>query len=177
MNRTEKQQEVEHLTETIGSGQTAFLIDFERLDVARSTDLRVKLREKDGRLRIVKNRLAKRAFADTDLAQLEASFVGQTAIAWTPGDDPVGLAKALRDFAQDNELAPVKAGIVDGKVITTEEFESLADLPSREELVAKALYLMQYPITGLATALNGVLRNFVMVMEQIRQQKESQQGA
>lgn len=177
MNRNEKQHEVEHLNETIGAGRTAFLIDFERLDVARSTDLRVKLREKDGRLRIVKNRLARRAFSETELAELDSSFTGQTAIAWTPGEDIVGVAKVLRDFAKEHEIAPVKAGIVDGKVITSAEFESLADLPSREELVAKALYLMQYPITGLATALNGVLRNFVVVMEQVRQQKESQQGA
>ncbi len=177
MNRTQKQTEVELLNETIGAGSSAFLIDFERLDVARSTDLRVKLREKDGRLRIVKNRLAKRAFADTGLAELESSFVGQTAIAWTPGEDIVGVAKILRDFAKQHEIAPVKAGVVDGKVITTEEFQQLADLPSREELIAKALYLMQYPITGFATALNGILRNFVVVIDQIRQQKESQQDA
>lgn len=177
MNRVEKQQEVEFLTETIGESQSAFLIDFQRLDVARSTDLRVRLREKDGRLRIVKNRLAKRAFSEGTLAQLETSFVGQTAIAWPVGEDIVSVAKVLRDFAKEHEVATVKAGVVDGKVITPEEFQSLADLPSREELLAKALYLMQYPITGFATALNGVLRNFVVVMEAIRQQRESQQGA
>lgn len=177
MNRTQKEQEVAFLNEAIGSASSAFLIDFERLTVERSTDLRTRLREKEGQLRIVKNRLAKRALAETDLADLDSAFVGQTAVAWTPGEDVVGVAKVLRDFSKEFELAPVKAGVVDGKVITPEEFQSLADLPSREELVAKALYLMQYPITGFATALNGVLRNFVVVMEQVRQQKESQQGA
>lgn len=177
MNRVEKQQEVDLLAEMIGAAPSAFLIDFQRLDVARSTDLRVKLREKDGRLRIVKNRLAKRAFTESALGELETSFTGQTAIAWPLGEDVVAVAKVLRDFAKQNEIATVKAGVVDGRVITPEEFQSLADLPSREELLAKALYLMQYPITGLATALNGVLRNFVVVMEQIRQQRESQQGA
>lgn len=177
MNRTEKQQEVEFLAETVAGSSSAFLVDFRRLDVARSTDLRVKLREKDGRLRIVKNRLARRAFADAALAQLEESFVGQTAVAWPAGEDVVGVAKVLRDFTKEFDVAQVKAGVVDGKVITPEEFQSLADLPSREVLIAKALYLMQYPVTGLATALSGVLRNVVVVLEQIRQQKESQQGA
>ncbi len=63
---------------------------------------------------------------------------------------------------------------MDGKVISPEEFQSLADLPSREELIAKALYLMKYPITGLVTTLNGVLRNTVVVLDAVRQQKESE---
>lgn len=173
MNRTEKQNEIDYLREAIGQGSTAFLVDFQRLDAERSKALRVELRKKDGRLRIVKNRLAKRAFDGAALGGIEASFRGQTAIAYPAGEDVVGVAKVLRDFAKEHELAPVKAGVLDGTPITAEEFESLADLPSREVLLAKALYLMQYPITGFATALNGVLRNFVVVLEQIRQQKES----
>jgi large subunit ribosomal protein L10 len=174
MARVERQQQVEYLGEAIGQSSNAFLVDFKGLDVARSTDLRVKLREKEGRLRIVKNRLAKRAFADSALAALEAEMVGQTAIAYPVGDDIVGLAKVLRDFAKEHDVAAVKAGIVDGQVISPEEFQSLADLPSREELIAKALYLMKYPITGLVTTLNGVLRNTVVVLDAVRQQKESE---
>lgn len=174
MNRTEKAKEVEVLGETVGQAAHAFLVDFKGLDVARSTDLRAKLREREGRLRIVKNRLAKRALAEGPFAGLETEFVGQTAIAYPVGDDVVGVAKVLRDFAKDTELAPFKAGMVDGRPITAEEFDSLADLPSREELIAKTLYLMQYPITGFVTVLSGVLRNFVVVLEQIRLQKESE---
>lgn len=173
MNRTQKEQEIDYLRENVGPSGTAFLVDFQRLDAERSKALRVKLREKDGRLRIVKNRLAKRAFDGAALGELETSFRGQTAIAYPAGEDVVGIAKVLRDFAKEHDLAPVKAGVLDGNPISSQEFESLADLPSREVLLAKALYLMQYPITGFATALNGVLRNFVVVLEQIRQQKES----
>jgi len=174
MNQAEKQEEVGVLSETLGQGENAFLVDFTGLDVAGSTDLRIRLREKDGRLRIVKNRLAKRAFAEGALEALEGNFVGQTAIAYPVGDDIVGVAKVLRDFAREHEVAPVKAGVVDGRVITPEEFAVLADLPSREELIAKALYLMKYPITGLATVLNGVLRNFVVVLGAVQQQKEAE---
>lgn len=174
MNRVEKEQEVTVLNEALGEAANVFLVDFKGLDVARSTALRIKLREKGGRLRIVKNRLAKRAFAEGLLEVLEGDFVGQTAIAYPVGDDVVGVAKVLRDFAKEHEIAPVKAGVVDGRVITPEEFAVLADLPSREALIAKVLYLMMSPITGLATVLNGLLRNFVVVLGAVQQQKESE---
>lgn len=174
MNRAEKTEEVEVLGELIGQSASAFLLDFKGLDVARSEELRIKLRGCDARMRVVKNRLARRAFGGTALELLDASFVGQTAIAYPQGDDLVGVAKVLRDFGNEHKLAPVKAGVVEGQVISPEEFETLAELPSREELIAKALYLMKYPITGLATVLNGVVRNFVFVLEQIRQQKENE---
>jgi len=174
MNQGEKHEEVTALSETVGQAENAFLVDFNGLDVARSTDLRIKLRAHEGRLRIVKNRLAKRAFAEGTLEALEGNFVGQTAIAYPLGDDVVGVARVLRDFAKEHEIAPVKAGVVDGQVITPEQFAVLADLPSREELIAKVLYLMKYPITGLATVLNGVLRNLVVVLGAVQQQKESE---
>jgi large subunit ribosomal protein L10 len=174
MNQAEKHQEVEFLGQAIGQGASAFLVDFKGLSVEKSTDLRIKLREKDGRLRIVKNRLARRAFADGALEVMEADFVGQTAIAYPVGDDIVGIAKVLKEFSKEHELAPVKAGLVDGRVITLDEFATLADLPSRDELIAKALYLMMYPITGLVTTLSGVLRNVVVVLDAVRQQKESE---
>lgn len=173
MNRAEKAKEVEALTEDLGQTANAFLLDFKGLDAARSTDLRIRLRERDARLRIVKNRLVRRAFADTPLALLDEALVGQTAIAYTNNDDAVGLAKILRDFTEEHDVATVKTGLVEGQVIDPEEFKRLADLPSRDELIAKALYLMNYPITGLVTVLSGVMKNFVVVLEQIRQQKES----
>jgi hypothetical protein len=96
--------------------------------------------------------------------------VGQTALAYTSGD-AVGLAKVLRDFAEEYDTAGFKAGIVDGAPISAEEFAALADMPPREELIAKALYLMNYPITGLVTALSGILKGFVIALDQIREQK------
>ena len=174
MNRADKQQQVEQLTESLGQAPTAFLVDFKGLDVARATDLRFKLREREASFRVVKNRLALRAFADGPLAQVEESLAGQTAIAYPHGEDVVGVAKVLRDFAREHEVPTFKAGVIDGEVISAEDFDRLADMPPREELIAKALYLMQYPVTGLVTALSGVLRNFVVVLEQVRQQKESE---
>ena len=119
MRQVEKQQTVELLTETVGQASHAFLVDFKGLDVARSTELRVKLRESDGRLRIVKNRLAKRAFAESNLSALDTEFTGQTAIAYPVGDDVVGVAKVLRDFRQGKRhCAGQGRVVVEGKVIS-----------------------------------------------------------
>lgn len=174
MNRTEKQREVETLGDSVGRAESAFLLDFEGLDVAQATDLRAQLRHKEGRLRVVKNRLALRAFADKPLGQIDEAFVGQTMVAYPVGEDIVGIAKVLRDFATEHEVPRFKAGLLDGAEITVEEFESLADMPSREELIARLLYLMQYPVQGLVNALNGVTRNFVVVLEQIRAQRQDE---
>ena len=108
------------------------------------------------------------------LGQAEMAFVGQTAIVYPNGDDAVAIAKVLRDFNKEHEVGSVKMGLVDGQLITPEEFQSFADLPSRDELVAKVLYLIQYPITGLATALSSILRNFVVVLDAVRQERENE---
>ena len=168
--RLQKEQDAEVLRQELAEIPNAILVDFQGLDVAAATDLRRKLRDGDARFRVVKNSIALRAIEDSPLAGLSDAFVGQTAIAYTDGDI-VGVAKTLREFAKELETPNFKAGIVDGVPISAEEFEQLAKLPPRDELLAKMLYLMNYPITGLATALNGILRGFVTVLDQIREQK------
>lgn len=174
MATPEKIEAVERLHEEFQRGPHMFLLDFKGLDVAAATDLRQRVRERDAEFRVVKNTLAMRAARDTALEQLSEAFVGPTAVAYT-SDDVVGLAKLLRDFAKEHQVPTFKAGVVDGSPIDLAQFEELADLPSRDELVAKALYLMQYPVSGLVRTLNGVLRNFVLVLEQVRQQKETRE--
>lgn len=176
MDRSEKEREIEQLGETVGGAAHAFLVDFTGLDVAGATDLRRQLRDSEAQLRVVKNRLALRAFVDTPLAELQEAFRGQTAIAYSD-DDVVALAKTLRTFAKEHEVPKVKAGIVDGRPVSPDQFEEIAELPPRDELLAKALWLMQYPLQGLANTLDGVMRNFVVVVEQIRAQKEAADGS
>jgi large subunit ribosomal protein L10 len=170
-SRLQKEQAVEGLRRELEGVPHAFLVDFQGLDVAGASDLRRQLRNDDASFRVVKNTVALLAFADQPLAGLSEAFVGQTAIAYT-GGDVVRLAKVLRDFAKELETPKFKAGMVDGEPITFEQFEQLADLPPRKELIAKALYLMNYPVTGLVTALSAILRSSVIVLDQIRQKKE-----
>ena len=170
-SRLQKEQAVEVLRRELEGVPHAFLVDFQGLDVAGASNLRRQLRNDDASFRVVKNTVALLAFENQPLAGLREAFVGQTAIAYT-GGDVVRLAKVLRDFAKELETPKFKAGIVDGEPITFEQFEQLADLPPRKELIAKALYLMNYPVTGLVTALSGILRSSVTVLDQIRQKKE-----
>lgn len=169
--RVQKEENARLLRAELADVPHAILVDFKGLNVENATNLRRKLREGDANFKVVKNTTVLRAVEELPLAELREAFSGQTAIAYT-GGDVVRLAKVLREFAKEFETPSFKAGVVDGAPISADEFERLAELPSRDELIAKALYLMNYPITGLVTALSGVLRNFVVVLEQIRQKKE-----
>ncbi len=167
----EKTEQVELLHKELTDVPHAILVDFRGLDVAGATALRRRLREEDARFKVVKNTIALRAVADLPLSGLESAFEGPTAIAYT-SENVVALAKVLREFAKEHETPTFKAGVVDGKPISVDQFEQIAKLPAREELLAKALYLMQYPVTGLVTALGGILRSFVVALDQVRLQKE-----
>lgn len=170
--RTQKEENAKVLREELSRVPHAILVDFKGLNVEGATDLRRKLREGDARFKVVKNSTMQRAVEELPLAELSDAFVGQTAIAYTDGD-VVALAKVLSEFAKDFDTPNFKAGIVDGAPISQEQFEQLAKLPPREQLIAKALYLMNYPITGFATALNNILRGFVVVLDQIREKREA----
>jgi large subunit ribosomal protein L10 len=169
--RPEKIEQVELLKQELADVPHAILVNFSGLDVAGATDLRRRLREEQAQFRVVKNTLALRAIAELPLGEVQEAFEGQTAIAYT-SENVVSLAKVLSEFTKEHETPTFKAGVVDGLPIDAEQFEQIAKLPSREELIAKALYLMQYPVSGLVTALSSILRSFVVVLEQVRLQKE-----
>ncbi len=171
ISRAQKEQSVEELRAELAEIQHAILVDFKGLNVAGASDLRRKLRAEEAQFKVVKNSIVERAIGDLPLAELKHLLVGQTAIAYTEGD-VVGLAKTLSEFAKEFETPKFKGGIVDGVPISAEEFEQLAKLPPREELIGKALYLMNYPITGFVTALSGILRSVVTVLDQIREKKD-----
>ncbi|HJO30744.1 MAG TPA: 50S ribosomal protein L10 [Acidobacteriota bacterium] len=171
INRAQKEQNVKELRADLAEIPHAILVDFRGLNVANATDLRRKLREEEATFRVVKNSTALRAIEDLPLAEFKDLFVGQTAIVYTEGD-VVSFAKSLREFEEEFETPSFKGGIVDGAPISAEEFAQLAKLPPRDELIGKALYLMNYPIQGLATVLGSILTGVVTVLDQIRDKQE-----
>ena len=175
IDRAQKEQNVKQLRADLAGIPHAILVDFKGLDVANATNLRRKLREDEANFKVVKNSTALRAIEDLPLAEFKDLFVGQTAIAYTDGD-VVSFAKTLREFGEEFETPSFKGGIVDGAPISAEEFEQLAKLPKRDELIGKALYLMNYPIQGLATVLGGILTGVVTVLDQIRDKREQGGG-
>jgi large subunit ribosomal protein L10 len=170
MNRDEKAQAISELGEGIGQATNAFLIDFKGITVPQVTELRKQVRESKSEYVVVKNTLALIAVKDSPLVQLREKFTGPTAVAFN-SNDAVTLAKALTKFAKDVPSVQFKGAMLNGQIVPADQIQAIASLPSREELISKLLYLMQHPIRGLATVLQGTIRNFAVVLDQIAKQK------
>ena len=155
MEKSLKTTEIADMKETFSGATTAVVLEFKGLSVEKDTAFRKSIREGKGAYRVGKNTLMRLAAKDTPVEPLSGSFKGNSSVAITR-DDVVALAKALNGFLKDNPAATFKAGVMDGKQITMKDIETLANLPSREVLISKLLYLMQYPISGFAIALDGI---------------------
>jgi large subunit ribosomal protein L10 len=170
MNREEKAAVISEFSEGIGQATNAFLIDFKGITVPQVTELRKQVRESGSSYIVVKNTLALIAVKDSPLTQIKDKFTGMTAVAYNT-TDAVGLAKALTKFAKDVPAVQFKGALLNGQIVPASEIQNIANLPSREELVAKLLYLMQHPIRGLVTVLSANIRNLAVVLDQIAKQK------
>ncbi|WP_257305612.1 50S ribosomal protein L10 [Geothrix campi] len=155
MEKNQKFAEVAVLKETFSTATSAVVIEFRGLVVGKDTAFRKSIRESKAQYRVSKNTLLRLAVKDTSFAALGDHFKGASAVA-TTREDVIALAKAVNGFLKDNPAATFKAGIMDGKQIDAKQLQVLAELPSREVLIAKLLYLMTYPISGLAVALEGI---------------------
>ena len=169
-NREQKAEAISEFSEGIGSAQNAFVLDFKGITVPQVTELRKQVRESGSEYVVIKNTLALIAVKDTPLQKLTGTFSGMTAIAYNT-TDPVALAKVLTKFAKDVPSVQFKGALLAGQVVAANEIQNIANLPSREELLSKLLYLMQHPIRGLAVVLNGTIRNIAVVLDQIAKQK------
>jgi large subunit ribosomal protein L10 len=172
MNRDEKNQAIAEFNANIGKATNAFLIDFKGITVPQVTELRKQVRETGSGYVVVKNTLALIATKDSPLKALEKHFTGMTAVAYNT-TDAVALAKALTRFAKDVPAVQFKGALLNGQAVPASEIQNIANLPSREELVSKLLFLLQTPIRGLATVLQANIRNLAVVIDQIAKQKET----
>jgi large subunit ribosomal protein L10 len=172
MNREEKAEAISELESAIGSATNAFLIDFKGVTVPQVTELRRQIRQTNSGYIVVKNTLALIALKNSPMIAMKEKFSGPTAVAYNK-TDAVVLAKALTKFAKDVPAVQFKGALLNGQVVPASEIQNIANLPSREELISKLLYLMQHPIRGLAVVLSANLRNLAVVVDQIRKQKET----
>ncbi len=170
MARPEKEAVVKELTEKFNSSKSLVITDYLGLNVAEMTELRKQLREAGVDFKVVKNTLATIAANDVEMNNMTEYFSGPTAIAFGE-EDAVSPAKILVEFAKDHEVIEIKAGILNGELISREKVESLAEIPSREVLLAQAFAGMKAPLTGLVNVLQGNIRGLVQVLGQIRDQK------
>ena len=170
LTRAKKADLLSSYRDGFAGAQHVFLVGFKGMTVPQATDLRDRIREKGGQYVVVKNTLAKIAIDGQDLQALNDHFRGPTAVAFS--EDPVTLAKALTDFRKDVPAVELKGGLVEGKPVDANQVEDIAKLPSRDELLAKLLFLLQSPITRFVRTLAAVPRDFVVVLDQIAKQKQ-----
>ena len=170
LNRAKKPELIESYSDGLGQSVHAFLLSYRGVTVPQVTELRNRVRAKGGTYQVVKNTLALRAIESGALNALQPFFTGPTAVVY--GADPVALAKVLSDYVKEVPAYEFKAALVDGRAVKAADIKELASLPSRDELIGKLVYLLQSPITRFVRVLAAVPQSFVVVMDQVRQQKE-----
>ena len=172
--RADKKRDAETLRKELERASHLFVTSFEKLTVAQDFELRKAVRAAGGRYRVIKNNLAAKASEGTPAENLLGGLRGMTSLAYTT-TDPVALAKSLTAYAKANPAFTFKAGMVEGRVIEVKSITELANMPSKEQLIGKVMWLINSASQRLAVSLNGVARNLAVVLEQaIKENKFSE---
>lgn len=161
---------VHEIQERLTKVQGAVVTDYRGLNAGEMTALRKELREAGIEFKVLKNTLTILAAEKAEMNDLIPLLTGPTAFAFGY-DDPVAAAKIISEFAKKNKNLEIKGGILEGAVLDPAGVESLADLPSREVLLAMVMRAMQGPLSGMVNVLQGNIRNLVYALEAVRKQK------
>jgi len=163
--KEDKNKDLASLQQDLAGLQNLFVTGYEKLRVGQDFELRKVIRGAGAKYRVVKNNLAAIAGEGTPSEAVLKDLRGMTSIAYTT-DDPVALAKVLTAYAKTNPTFTFKAGIVEGRAIDVKAINDLATMPSKEELFAKLLYVINAPAQQLVTVMNAVGRNLAVVVDQ-----------
>ncbi len=176
MTREEKQQFVVEVRERLERADAVFLTDFTGLDVKAITHLRSEVRRAKGQFLVVKNRLLRRALEDMNGPDLSNWLTGPTGVVFSD-ETVVDSARVIVDFAKENEGRPVfKVGLMETTVLLPEDFARVSKLPSRDELLSQVAGALEAPLSAFASVIEGKTREFVGLLDALRQQSESSQS-
>ena len=175
LTKEQKLEQSQRLRDNLTGVKTLFLLDNRGLKVNDVNILRSEVRRADATYKVVKNSVARLAVTGTDKEVIAPFLVGPKVLAYTEGDG-VALAKVLKTFIKTHPELSFEKAFLEGQILEAVEAEKIADMPSREELVAKLLMLLQSPIRRLAVALNAPLQQFASVLSQIAEKKENQES-
>ncbi len=171
LTKEQKRQQSEELRGVLNEVNTLFLMDNTGLNVNEVNQLRSQVRQSEATYKVVKNSVVKLALEGTELEALTPFLVGPKALAYTTGD-AVALAKVLRDFIKQHPELSFQRAYLEGQILEGAEAEKIADMPSKEELLTKLVYLLQSPIRRLAVALNTPTQNLASVLGQVAEKNE-----
>ena len=175
MPKPEKAEIISELKDRITNSEITILTHYKGIDVEQDTTLRRKLREQNVGYKVYKNTLAKRALDELGLSEAVTFVEGPT--AWAFSNDPVTPAKIFKDFSKEVNVLGMNGAIYGGAILSLDQLNALADLPSREALLAQVVGTIAAPLRNLVGTLNALPRNLVSVLDQIRKQKEEQPAA
>jgi len=170
VKKEEKQPIVQTLERLFETNSTYYLIDFKRMKVAQAVELRKILRKNGFTYKVIKNRLALRALGEKCPETLRPFFQKPTAIAFA-GQDPVLLAKTLKDFSNQGKILAVKGGQVEGHLMPAERFDEVTKLGSRKEQLGKIGYLIANPLHRLMRTLQAPLGNVGILLGELNKKK------
>lgn len=172
MPSQKNQEMLAHASDDLGAAKGMFVIDYRGLSVKQAQALRRDLTEAQAQMKVYKNNIMKIALANAHLPELDEMLHDTCAFVFY-ADDPVAAAKVIKAVSKEVETVSIKGGIADGAVISAQDALAIADLPSREELIAKVVGSLQAPLSGLVRVCNGPAQGLVTALSQLPSQKDA----
>jgi len=176
LTRAQKEARVEELKKQLESKTSVLLGDFTSMDVATATEIRQRFRDASVEYRVVKNSLAKLAMEEMGFGALAEHMTGPNGFVMTEGD-AAAAAKIMVEFEKSRKTPQIRVGLIDSAMVTPAEIRAIAELPSREVLLAQIAAGFQAPVAGLARLLNELSRKLVATLDAVREQKGAEAGA
>jgi large subunit ribosomal protein L10 len=176
LEKSTKASLIEEVQDKFKRANATFIAEYQGIKAQDMNEFRASLRKSSMDFKVVRNTLARRAVQGTPVESLAAELKGPTAIAFSY-NDAAQAAKTLVQFAKDQPKLKLKVGTLGNKVITVQEIKGLAELPSKDVLLAKMLGSMKAPMTGIVGVLAGVPRKFLFALNAIKDQKAASAGA
>lgn len=167
-----KVEMLEKVNASLDAADGLFVIDYRGLSVKESQELRHQLREAGAQMRVYKNNIVRIALENAKMPAIDEFLEGTVACVFYE-NDPVGAAKAIKETSKKLEKIEFRGGISSGRVVSAADVEAIADLPSREELVAKLIGTISNPINGIVHVINGPAQDLITALESIADQKKA----
>jgi large subunit ribosomal protein L10 len=166
MPNAAKVEVVTRIKDDLQASDAVWVVDYRGLTVKQTEELRGLVRAQNASLKVYKNSFTELALADLGMPSMNGILEGPSAFVFVSGD-PVASAKVLKTFAKANDALSIKGGLLNGDVMSEEQVKAIADLPSREELIAKLLGTINNPLTGIVRVLNAVPQGLVTALDAV----------